>query len=903
MTPSPAFARVRELVERAHALDPDARRLLLDLECAGDGELRREVEALLRAAARSHGFLERPPAVAPASSGGAERAEPGAGARIGPWVLSRPIGSGGMGTVFLASRADGEFEQRVAVKLIRSEHDTRDVLRRFRTERQLLASLDHPGIARLLDGGSTDDRRPYLVMEYVEGEPIDRFCQRRELGVRERVELFAKVCDAVAHAHKCLVVHRDLKPGNVLVTEEGEPKLIDFGIAKLLAPDPASGSQSTLDLTGAGLRRLTPGYASPEQVRGDPVTTASDVYSLGVLLYELLAGARPYRIESTEPTAILRVVCESEPPPPSGAARDEERARLLRGDLDAIAMKALRKEPDRRYRTVDQLAEDLRRHLGGRPVLARPDTVRYRTGKFVRRHRWSVLAASAALVALVAGLAASLSLYLRSERERVRAERRFEDVRELATGLLFDVHDKIRDLSGSTEAREFIASTALERLDRLAAEDSEADPGLRHDLARGYVRLGDVLGRLGSGSLGRTDEAARSYRKASALLATLRPGEIDEFDRHLQRAVVHSRLGDVAEAESRSEDAVAEFEKALSERELAAGIREVHPDRDPKLSRLHGRLFDLLSALGRLSEADEHLRETTRIVARDADLNADARKAQGSLGVQWNKLGEAQAKAGDLESSALSHRCALSIFEGLCARHPEDATSRRHRAIALGFLGRRLDELSRPEEALPVLERAASESASLAAADPGNARVREDLAVTLNSLGDAQAHLGCPEEALRFFRRSLEIRRRVAELSPRDAWTRRSLTISLELTAAALRELERLTEAGELQLESWRVARSLVDDDPKDARALRREALSCIGLAVLEGRRAESAELSPEERGTHWRAARDWDAAGLEILEGLRRRGALQPADEDLLLEARAHLQDRCEPALAALGL
>jgi len=634
------------------------------------------------------------------------------------------------------------------------------------------------------------------------------------------------------------------------------------------------------------------------------VTTASDVYSLGVLLYELLSGARPYRIESTEPTAILRVVCESEPSSPSVAAEgagDAERARLLRGDLDAIAMKALRKEPERRYETVDAFAQDLRRHLDGLPVLARPDTVRYRTAKFVRRHRLSVAAAAVAIAALVAGLVASTSLYLRSERERVRAEQRFDDVRELATGLLFDVHDKIKNLAGSTEAREFIATTALEKLDRLATDEAGASPQLRCDLASAYVRLGDVLGRPGSASLGRTADAARSYAKAFELARSLQSGEIDETDRLLTLAMSRARLGDMADAESRAEDAIVEFEAALADRERAAEVGTVPVWGDPKPSRLHGRLFDLLSALGRLDEADAHLREVTRIAERDAAGNEGDRKAQGSLGVQWNKLGEAQASAGDLASSAASHRSALAIFERLTQRFPDDATSRRHETISLGLLGRRLDELGRAEEALPVLERAARRGAALAAADPGNARSREDLAVTLNNLGDAVSHLGCPEDALEGYRTSLEIRRRVVELAPKDAWARRSLTISLELTAGALREMGRLSEAGELQIESWSLSRSLVDDDPKDVRALRREAISCISLAVLEGLLAEN-EV-PGERGPHWLAARDWNEAGLEVLEGLRARGALQSADEDLVAEARAHLAERCEPALAALGL
>jgi len=718
--------------------------------------------------------------------------------------------------------------------------------------------------------------------------------------LRQRVELFVQVCAAVAHAHRTLVVHRDLKPSNVLVTPDGTAKLIDFGIAKVLGAEP---SQATIDLTGAGQRRLTPSYASPEQVRGDPVTTASDVYSLGVLLYELLAGARPYRIESAEPTAILRIVCEVEPPPPSAAATSVDRARLLQGDLDAIVLKALRKEPERRYTTVDHLEQDLRRHLDGHAVLARPDTVRYRTAKFVRRNRLAVAAAALALVALVGGFVASLSLYFRAERERMLAERRFEDVRELATGLLFDVHDKIKNLAGATEAREFIASTALVHLDRLASEGDAASPHLRLDIVRGYVRLGDVLGRQGSGNLGRTDDAAKSYRKAFELVQGIREGDVDESARRLALAVCRSRLGDAAEAGSRTEEAVAHFEAALVERDAASALKEVSSGTDPKPSRLHERLFDLLSAQGKLPEAGVHLAEATRIVERDARGNADDRKAQGSLGVQWNKLGEAQADAGDLARSAESHRRALAIFDRLVERFPDDAQSRRHHAIALGLLGRRLDELARPEEALPFLERAAAEIEAVVAADPANGRARVDLAVTLSSLGDTQRNLGCPEAALAHHLRGLEIRRQSLVLAPHDAWARRSLTISLELAAGDLRDLGRLDAASQLQLESLELARDLVREDPQDGRALRREVLACIGLAELESRMAEAPGVAGNVQAAHWQSAREWDSKGLEVLEGMRERGALPAGDEALVLQIRSHLDDHCQPALAGFGL
>ncbi len=863
MTASTSFARVRALVERALELDAAGRRALLDAECGDDEALRAEVEDLLRAASASERFLARP-------------SQPAEGARVGPWRLGPRIGTGGMGDVHLATRDDGQYEQRAALKLVRAGVDTKELLRRFFNERQLLASLEHPGIARLLDGGTTGDGRPYIAMEYVDGAPIDRYSDVRGLDVRARIELFLKVCDAVAEAHRSLVVHRDLKPSNVLVTASGEPKLIDFGIAKVLG---AAAGEGQVDVTLASESRLTPSYASPEQIRGERVTTASDVYSLGVVLYELLAGARPYRIESTEPTAILRVVLETEPRAPSAVATEHApaRARELRGDLDAIVLKALRKEPDRRYTAVEPLARDLRLYLDGLPVLARPDTIRYRTGKFVRRHRLAVAASAFGVLALAAGFVVSTRLYLRAEEQRRLADGRFDDVRELATKTLFDVEEKVRNLPGSTEAREMIASTALDRLDRLAGEET-APPVLLHDLARAYLRLGDVLGRQGSASLGRTDDAARAYRKAFEMLERIRPGMRDEHDFHLTSAALHARLGDVAEAESRAEDAVRELEAALAEREKAGAFAPVEPFVDPKPARLHGRLSDLLTALGRLPEADEHLKEALRIAELGASSgtseDAVGRKSQFSLGVQWNKLGESQAAAGDLETSAESHRRALAIFARGAARDPHDASARRHEAISLGFLGQRLKDLGRRDEAVPVLEAALREFEALTVGDAGNARLRDDVAATWNTLGAVHEELGCPEEALPLFLRSLDARRTVWALSPRDAWARRALTISLEHASGALRDLGRLDEAEELLTESLELATGLVEEDPKDARALRRVAYACLGLAALAEQRGDRALLE------------SWRSRTLEALEAIRDQGGLQASDQELFARA-----------------
>jgi serine/threonine-protein kinase len=401
------------------ALDsPKAERAaLLERLCGGDVGLLREVEGLLAADLEATGFLEPLGEAAPEHDLRASEAPPAT--RVGPYRILHRIGDGGMGSVYAASREDAAYEKRVAVKFLRPAFASPGLEQRFRVERQILANLDHPCIARLLDGGSTADGTPYLVMDHVEGLPIDEYCDEHRLGVPARLELFRKVCAAVQYAHANLVVHRDIKPSNILVGTDGEPKLLDFGIAKLLAPAPAPERREP---TLAGPYAMTPEYASPEQIRGDPVTTAADVYSLGALLYKLLTGLLPYDLQDRPLPQILKAVCEQEPARPSLTTRSLDKAlaeargasprglsRLLAGDLDNVVLKALRKEPERRYASVEQLSEDVRRQLEGLPVMARKDTLGYRTGKFVRRHPVGVTLAGVAGVTLVA-FAATLAV-------------------------------------------------------------------------------------------------------------------------------------------------------------------------------------------------------------------------------------------------------------------------------------------------------------------------------------------------------------------------------------------------------------------------------------------------------------------------------------------------------------
>ena len=498
------FHRCEELFHGALPLSGEERETFLRQGCGADAALRADVDRLLAAHEHAGDFISSPAVVAAGQWSAPD--ENLFGRLVGPYRIVREIGRGGMGAVYLAERADGQFEHRVALKVIKRGMDTDQVLARFRAERQILASLDHPNIARLLDGGSTDEGVPYFAMEYIEGEPIDAWTERRALSVEARLQLFLQVCGAVSYAHQHLVVHRDIKPLNILVTADGVPKLLDFGIAKVLH-EGADDATSTV----TGMRLLTPEYASPEQVEGRHATTVSDVYALGVVLYELLTGRSPYRARSRTPLDVVEAVRTTDPERPSVVGGTEKLRRRLKGDLDTIVLTALRKEPARRYQSVEQLGGDIRRHLDGLPVRARPDTFGYRAGKFVRRNRVPVAAGVLLGLALIAGTAATAYQAQQARLAQARAERSFADVRKLANALLFDYHDAIRDLRGARPVRERMVRDALGYLDGLAEEAGE-DPALQRELAGAYDRIGDLQGGEPS-SLGDTDGAARELRE------------------------------------------------------------------------------------------------------------------------------------------------------------------------------------------------------------------------------------------------------------------------------------------------------------------------------------------------------------------------------------------------------
>jgi non-specific serine/threonine protein kinase/serine/threonine-protein kinase len=792
---------VGECFHEALALEPGARERFLASLAATDAELALEVRSLIEAHERASGFLAGP--AAPARPGGASP-----GDRLGPYRLVAEIGRGGMGVVFHATRDDGDFTRDVAIKLIAPEVRSDDVLKRFRAERQILAMLEHPHIARLLDGGTAPDGSPYLVMEYVRGRTLLDYCDAANLGIDARIELFLKICDAVQFAHQRLVVHRDLKSANILVGDDGSPRLLDFGIAKLLAPE---GGVPATTLTLPMQRMLTPDYASPEQVRGEPAAVASDVYSLGVILYELLSGTRPLHFATRTPEEILRVVTQVEPVPPSSAVtrspageaalrRGETTSRLRRrlaGDLDYVALKALEKDPARRYGSVEQLAQDIRRHRDGLPVLARGRSAVYRAGRFVRRHRAAVATAAVITLALLAGLAGTAWQASVARRERDLARRRFEDVRGLAHAVVFDIHDAIANLPGSTRARETLVLHALRYLDGLSRE-TKGDLGLQRELAVAYSKIGDVQGRPMFPNLGRTADALRSYEKALGLLADVARAQPESTTVAHDLIVVSQRRSDLLRVAGRPQEALRE---ALRARELASAQLARHP-RDPSfeidLCVGYGRLIDMKVAAadtaGAIVECNGYLALVERLYAEHP---GSAEYRRGAL-IACTKMAQVRAMRGDRDSVLVLYRRAEALALEATAALPDNTDATRDLSIVYGAHALYLAERGELDSALVIYGKSMRIAEQLAAADPDNVLQQIDVADGHYEIGTMLLGGGRDEAALARFSDAAERYRRLAAADTGNTQLRLSAAMSCRQAGEACRGLaQRVSSAGE----------------------------------------------------------------------------------------------------------
>lgn len=806
------WGHIESVFEQAMALDPERRAGFIEAKCP-DAGVRAQVESLIRHAGIAGEFLEHPPTVPDALGEPADDPSKLLGQRLGAYTIDAELASGGMGHVYDAHRSDGEFEQRVAIKVIRPGLALPAAIERFRSERRLLAHLDHPRIARLIDAGTTPDGRPYFVMEFVEGVPVTAAANR--LTLDGRIDLFLQIADAVAYAHSRLVVHRDLKPGNILVGADGQTKLLDFGIAKLLTPD-------TSELTAPGERPLTPQYASPEQVRGEAITTATDVYALGLLLYELLTGRRPYQVGGTPPEDSGRIVCETIPAPPSelgGAGRH-----LLRGDLDRIILKAIAKDPADRYRSAIEFVADVEHWRRHEPVIAGPDSAVYRARKFLRRHRAGVALTSVAAVVLVGGLIAAITGYWHATEAR-RAETQQRIAAEQVGAFLDDMLGSIDPVDArgrdTTLLRE-VLDGASRRLSTITTMAPEVRLPLERRMGESYVTIGEL-------------EAGRDHLESARAIAH----ELG-WERQPEAGEVAHWLGRLAYAEGHLDDA---------EREIRLGleIRRGNPEPDPiKVGQSLSVLGSILLDLSRFDEARETIGEAMTIWrlhrgVGSTDAIGDAAKLAGIALEQgkteeaiallestrelldeddetgpagasiYNMLAVALKRAGELERAESVFEEAMEIMARVFGDdHPNTLTVRANRANVLDKLGRLAEAKT---EQLAVLE---ARGRTLPERHP-------DRIASLANLALLGSKMGEHEEAIDYARRSTRLSSEVfGEDHPNTAMCRGGLGQVLLRAGGD----ERLREAeGHLTRAHGSLAAALGDDHPatRQTRDLLRE--------------------------------------------------------------------------------
>ncbi len=752
MTPE-SWQRVQKILEEALVLSRDDRGSFLDSTCGDDLELRREVESLLEMDDEAGAFIEEPvlslrPETDETRPRGACSTSPGVGRegdRIGSYRILRELGRGGMGKVLLASRADEEFEREVAIKVLQRGKDSDEIVRRFRHERQILANLAHPNIAELFDGGTTESGLPYFVLEYVEGVRIDEYCDDRRLTIRQRLELFRKVCSAVHFAHQSLVVHRDLKPGNILVTADGEPKLLDFGIAKLL-PTAVSPTDTTVDqLTESGIEPMTPDYASPEQIQGEAITTASDVYSLGVLLYRLLCGHGPYRLKNRSVGRLFQAITEVEPGKPSDAVLDgtdgqiskaeeisaarrlDPRAlkRRMSGDLDAIVLKALRKKPQERYGSVEQLSEDIRRHLERLPVVARQGTLFYQTSKFLRRHSVALGAAAAVLLMVFFGVR-SMLLANQAEREKQVTQSLatlFQRLQELQprdaenpgfeADLISEVRRNVDDLELATILNE--QAKFLENQGGFAT----AEVLYREALAMVIRLFGDVADAnvaIIKNNLAAAMEAQGEYGEAERLLRETLEARIAVYGREsYETTIALNNLGVLLQNKGDLDAAEPYLLESLEKR------RRLFDSKAIQMGLVLNNYGFFLQARGDYQAAEAHYREALSIFRTHFGLE------HPSVGTVLRNLASLMTLTGDLDNAAKLSRQALDIFNRSYFKHWRVADAE---SVAGGTLA----ALGRHDEAELLLRRSYM---VLSTTKGSNARQTKEALARLESLEEA----------------------------------------------------------------------------------------------------------------------------------------------------------------------
>jgi len=791
--------------------------------------LRREVESLLDFDNAKVDFFEQDAFSAVMQNNVGKDAKSLIGERIGKYKITGELGAGGMGAVYLAERSDGEFSQRVALKLIKRGMDSDAILRRFFNERQILASLKHPNIAHLVDGGTTDDGLPYFVMEHVEGETIMEYAARKNLDLADRIKLFREACAAVSFAHANLVIHRDLKPSNILVTKDGNVKLLDFGIAKLLKSETGVQATATRNFV------FTPEYASPEQVKGEKLTTATDVYSLGVILYELLTGARPYQTESGNISEIIRAVCETEPARPSSIARrplnetsenkrqkttDEDRRtnpkskiqnpKSLKGDLDNIILKALRKEIGRRYSSVEQFSEDIRRHLAGLPVTASKDTWKYRASKFAQRNRITVAAAGLILLTLVAGLGATLYQANAARRERAKAERRFNDVRRLANSFMFEINDQL--VKSPIKARELLVQRAVEYLDNLATEAGD-DIELESELATAYEKIGEVQGEAFRPNLGKLSGALASHQKALELREKIYAAE-PTAGRGLDVAKSYFFIGDVLMMSGQIVETRRNYGRAI---QILESILVSEPENFAvrrKLASSYAMLGQAILRSGSLGEALANYEKSLESFQKLQAENPSDLKLERSVGIVFSYIAFVKMETDKTEEAVEFYGKWLETEKKLL---DTDSGQRGYLGTAHTWFGIALSEQNKTREAISHLTEGVKLGEETFAADKENLSERISLADGCLEFGKVLAKHKYPTEAAAMLEKAIEYYRTIMQTDHENLWTKHRIAVSQRYLADAAFQRGDLKKALEIYSQAFAVFKELAAADPNNS--------------------------------------------------------------------------------------
>jgi len=841
---APRREEVKALFSAALELPVDERAAFLVLEAGNTPQLLAEVQSLLASHEAPGVFLDR---ITPGFRSEAFEASSATrsrmGERIGAYRIVGVLGTGGMGDVFKAVRDDDQYQAEVAIKLMRADIRSSMTDQRFRTERQILAGLDHRNIARLLDGGTTESGAPYVVMELVTGEPIDGYCDARNLAARDRVQIFLQVCAAVSYAHQHLVVHRDLKPNNILVTDDGSVKLLDFGIAKLLDAD-ARTDVAEAAATATTLRAMTLEYASPEQVSGAQVTTVSDVYSLGVVLYRLLTGKSPYRERTTDAARMAEILGDSMPTRPSQIERK------LDVDLDNILLMALRKEPSRRYASVEQFANDLRNYLAGMPVKARGNSLRYRTGKFIRRRKVELAATAFVACALIGALLFSMREARVAEHERHVAQQHFDSVRKLANTMLFQLHDEMAQDAGSLKSREMLVKTSLDYLDSLYQQGG-ADRQLQEELASAYIKVASIQGSDTEANRGNYAGALDSYSRAIALLTPL-----------LANDPANNRVG---------------WALASAHVEQASLLMVA---RGPKFAREAADRGVSLTEKFAPSIADEaqrmlRLRTAYMVQARILSFMGLSLEAMTSLGRM------------------------IAVSEAYWHAHPDDerafvALTHAYNNAAL-IDDTRLSDSATYDRALALLRKSQWAIEKLLALKPDNLEYQMRLSGARLNIGNLLYWRGRYAEALQLY----QLARHAALEAARDtdnANAQHTLALYETKLAQTLFMTGKVDEAQVLFLKCAVVLEKLLERDG----SLRTEyalGINAVRLGQLYAHRAENSRVHDVQLD-YWTQARDNLRRGVASLNKVAASASLQAVDRGVIVEGIASLA-RAEAAFA----